>query len=284
MNAATPGLYGKLPALGDFVQRRLPATLVDPWDEWLRAALAASRAALGETWLERYLTCPLWHFVLSPGLAGPGLWTGVLMPSVDRVGRYFPLTIACPLPPTVNPIAVPAATGWFAHADALVLTALDEPPSGQPFSLDTFAAAVAALGVPPVPGPARATAAQPPGQAQAWHLRAPPVSPLADLFTPAAADGLASGPAAAVPEQPAVSPLPAVLAPLLVPLLEQTLQSLFHTYSLWWTQGSDQVEPALLVTQGLPAPDAFTALLSGDWGAAGWHSLDPPPAAHAPGG
>lgn len=283
MNAATPGLYGKLPALGDFVQRRLPATLVDPWDAWLQAALAASQAALGEAWLERYLTCPLWHFVLSPGLAGPDLWTGVLMPSVDRVGRYFPLTIACALPPTVNPLIVPEATDWFARADTLVLSALDEAPPAAPFSLDAFAAAVAALGVPPVPTSAGTGAAASAGRAQAWHLQAPPISPVADLFTPADLDRPAPLGQSSDLSPGSCAPT-GMLAPLWPVLLAQALRALFHTYSLWWTQGSAELAPALLLTQALPAPDRFTALLNGDWGAAGWHSLDPSPPAVLPGG
>ena len=30
---------------------------------------------------------PIWRFVLLPGLIGSNGWAGVLMPSVDRVGR-----------------------------------------------------------------------------------------------------------------------------------------------------------------------------------------------------
>ena len=60
--AMAAGFYGKVPALGDFVGRGLPASFVDPFDLWLRAGLAASRARLGESWRDRYLTSPLWRF------------------------------------------------------------------------------------------------------------------------------------------------------------------------------------------------------------------------------
>ena len=92
------GFFGKLPALGDFVERALPAEFVTPWDAWLQRAIAASRASLGEQWLDIYLTSPLWRFVLGAGPCGARAWAGVMMPSVDRVGRYFPLTVAAPLP------------------------------------------------------------------------------------------------------------------------------------------------------------------------------------------
>lgn len=93
------GWFGKLPILGDFAQRRLPHDVVERWDAWLQAGITDSRAALGEAWLDNYLTAHVWHFVLMPGVLGPHAWAGVWMPSVDRVGRYFPLTLLAPLPP-----------------------------------------------------------------------------------------------------------------------------------------------------------------------------------------
>ena len=45
VSAATepPGLYGKLPARGDFVTRRLDRGFVEAWDDWLQQAILASR-------------------------------------------------------------------------------------------------------------------------------------------------------------------------------------------------------------------------------------------------
>ena len=93
--AVLPGWYGKLPALGDFASRRLPPEFVEPWDRWLAAGLAAWREHDAE-WLDAFLAAPTWRFVLGADLPfdrSPG-YAGVLMPSVDRVGRYFPLTVA----------------------------------------------------------------------------------------------------------------------------------------------------------------------------------------------
>jgi type VI secretion system protein ImpM len=84
-----PGIYGKLPSNGDFVTRRLPATFLQPWDQWLQESTADSRDQLGRRWLEIYLTSPVWRFALSPGTTGQLPWAGVLMPSVDSVGRYW---------------------------------------------------------------------------------------------------------------------------------------------------------------------------------------------------
>lgn len=121
-----PGWYGKLPELGDFAQRRLPPEFIEPWDDWLQQGLQSSRAALGEAWLEYYLGAPVWRFVLLPGVIGPGGWAGVLMPSVDRVGRYFPMTLcnalneAAPLGPSLAGL-----DGWLADLEACALLALD---------------------------------------------------------------------------------------------------------------------------------------------------------------
>ena len=95
--SATPGWYGKLPTLGDFASRRLDGDFIDPWDRWLGEGLAAQREQLGAGWLDAYLGSPVWRFVLMPGVlpgpAGAAVLAGVLMPSVDKVGRYFPLTL-----------------------------------------------------------------------------------------------------------------------------------------------------------------------------------------------
>ncbi len=102
---APAGWYGKLPILGDFTRRHLPPAFIDPWDDWLQAGIAGSRAALGGAWLDHYLTAHVWHFVLMPGVLGPPAWAGVCRPSVDRVGRYFPFTLAAPLAPGSTPTA-----------------------------------------------------------------------------------------------------------------------------------------------------------------------------------
>ena len=100
------GFYGKLPALGDFVGRRLGRDFVTPWDDWLQLSMAASRNQLGDAWLDTYLTSPLWRFVLSAGVCGEEARAGVLMPSVDRVGRNVPLALVTTLPAGVSLPAV----------------------------------------------------------------------------------------------------------------------------------------------------------------------------------
>ena len=66
-----PGYFGKLPAAGDFVQRRLPPVFVDAWDRAFSHALAGARDLLGDAWLQAYHAAPAWRFLLSPGIVGP---------------------------------------------------------------------------------------------------------------------------------------------------------------------------------------------------------------------
>lgn len=229
-----PGFYGKLPQIGDFISRRLPAEFLDPWDEWLQSGIAVSREQLTDRWLEIYLTSPIWNFVLGRGVCGEFPWCGLIMPSVDKVGRYFPLTVACRLPLDSNPIAVATwAKEWFEQAEADVLSAL----FNEDLDVTTFDSNVTRLGQP-LSGDARIAVSAAAGYGSAWQL------PLTDgNFT----DGL--------PE-----------------LTHQLLMQRSGNYSLWWGSGSDNVEPSLLVCNGLPLCADFSALLTGDWQTGGWES------------
>jgi type VI secretion system protein ImpM len=132
----TAGWYGKMPAAGDFIARRLPAAFSEPWDRWLQSALTGSRDRLGESWQDAYLSMPAWRFVLVPGVISPAAWAGVLAPSVDAVGRHFPLTVASALPAErLDPVAtLLAATPWFEAIEAIVLAAL--APGADPAEID----------------------------------------------------------------------------------------------------------------------------------------------------
>ncbi len=152
-----PGLFGKLPAFGDFLSRGLPHGFTKAWDGWLQDGIRASREMLGEAWLEIYLTSPLWHYALAPGGCGPDAMAGVLMPSVDRVGRYFPFTLACPLPQGTGPFALRRTAGsWYAGAEELARAALQA--GGE---IDQLLADLERLGPPPsAPAPSRSSLEQ----------------------------------------------------------------------------------------------------------------------------
>ena len=87
------GAFGKIPALGDFFRLGVTSDFVPAWDGWLQATLLAAAQALGSRFEACYMSAPIWRFALPPGVAGSQGLVGVLMPSIDRVGRRFPLTL-----------------------------------------------------------------------------------------------------------------------------------------------------------------------------------------------
>lgn len=152
-----PGFYGKLPALGDFAARRLPAAFITPWDAFLQAGLAASRRRFGAAWTGHFLSAPVWRFLLTPGVLGAPGWIGILLPSVDRVGRYFPLTVAARLPARAfdTRAMLRGATAWYAAVEAIALQALSARVG--PDTLDAGLAGIPAPSLPPPAGSAPVT-------------------------------------------------------------------------------------------------------------------------------
>jgi len=112
------GIYGKMPAHGDFVRRGLPSSFVTPWDAWLAAGVAAAREQLAEGFAQVWDDAPAWRFALPAGVCGPDAVAGVMLPSEDTVGRRFPLTAAALLPP-----GVVAEEAWFDRLEAAVRAA-----------------------------------------------------------------------------------------------------------------------------------------------------------------
>lgn len=140
---STPGFYGKLASRGDFVSRGLPQSFIGPWDSWLAAGLLASQS-LGDRWLNAYLVSPLWRFMVAPGVCGPQAAVGVVMPSIDRVGRYFPLTVAVLLDHDADPASVIGGSDiWFEQVEQLLLSTLNVEAS-----FEAFGAGLEALGSP----------------------------------------------------------------------------------------------------------------------------------------
>jgi type VI secretion system protein ImpM len=154
------------------------------------------------------------------------------MPSVDRVGRYFPLSVVAILADRADPIELPVtAADWFHRAEQLVRTALDDA-----FDFDRFDEQVAALGLPSAGG---LQSGRDSGAASASGLRLALVSADAvdDAYRRVAGRFLAAS---------------------------------YPRCSLWWTAGSPDVEPTFVACSGLPSPAAFGAFLDGRWDHWGW--------------
>jgi type VI secretion system protein ImpM len=245
LSAVDVGFYGKLPSHGDFLRRRVPDGFVNIWDPWLQECLLESRTALGERWLDVYLTSPLWRFACAPGVLGEHATLGLMAPSVDRVGRYFHLTLVAPLPAGVDPVlAVLSSAAFFARADQLALETL----AADRIDFEEFDRQVLALGSTLENLSAAAASTEALGAvlengATRWRLGVGESSNLAATLQLLAAD---------------------------------RLRSIYEPLTVLWTDGSRYVEPSLLIGRGLPAPDSFAALLTGAWSPHGWHSLAPP--------
>jgi type VI secretion system protein ImpM len=137
------GLFGKLPAKRDFVAANAPRRFLEVWEPWLQAGVATSRLTLGAAWSEAYNRAPIWRFWLGADFCGEAT-IGAFMPSVDGVGRSFPLAVfagesgASLLPPELD-----SNDAWCEAAETILLDALDPGAS-----FEAIAARVAAMAPP----------------------------------------------------------------------------------------------------------------------------------------
>ena len=231
-----PGFYGKLLSHGDFVSRRLPRQFIDIWDRWLQGAMAAGEEKLPGKWLDCYLQAPIWRFALGSGVCGQTPWLGVLMPSVDKVGRHFPLTIAIPIPAGValnDTLAL--SDRWFGQLEDLALSTLEAD-----FNIDQFE-----------------------GELTNVPLR----------LCPQPRGFLGFGERGIKAPSGVVWLLPSEQMRLQF-LFQSTYPVWSHFrldgYSLWTSAGAEQIYPALAISSGLPSTEQSTALINGDWVGVGW--------------
>jgi type VI secretion system protein ImpM len=226
---APPGWHGKLPSLGDFASRRLDAGFIEAWDGWLAAGLLALREQQPEAWLDAYLGSPSWRFLLMPGVmpgaapggAGAQAWCGVLMPSVDRVGRYFPLTLVLPL--GAGPTSTQAAAAlwpWLGRLDELARDALHDDWSAERLEDELARMALPALG----------------------------------LQAPGSGEPQAAGAVVELPPEMARDPA------LCIGAQAQQAWAPRARGLAWWHARPDDLPPRLLLSRGLPAPAVFSQL------------------------
>ena len=224
--STTAGWYGKVSMLGDFASRRLAPAWVQTCDRWLSEGMECSRRRLGDGWRAAYLTAPLWRFALAPGVVDSQWWFGILMPSSDSVGRYFPLVVAHPRPtPPTERFALDHLELWWRHVADAALGTLAADAQLQAFEDDLQQ-------TPPWP------VARP-----APNVRVVPAAARERVEV----DGVAS------------------LDEFMHGLAALSLLQRLAGCSLWWPQATADSPMACTVAQGLPAPEAFADLLTGQW-------------------
>jgi type VI secretion system protein ImpM len=240
------GWYGKISSTGDFIVRRVPPAFVAAWDEWLGAALKGSRERLAGQWLDRFLTMPPWRFVLGAGMVSTGAWAGLLVPSVDAVGRYFPMTVVASLPSASLDLVqtMHNAQAWFEDIESVALEAI--APGAKVAAID------AALAAQPFDA----------------SLLAPPAKANADDTVPLRSRK---------PQMLAV-PLGAAVAASAWRELRALASRLVEPSCVWLAEPSDVFGACLLAGESLPPAEEFCALLDGHWSEHGWsrRELDAP--------
>lgn len=250
--ATVPGWYGKLPSLGDFASRRLESDFIEPWDLWLGDCMQARRDAAGDEWLQAYRQSPPWRFVLSPG-ALPGaareaVFAGVLLASVDRVGRHFPLTIAASLPRAPRLAAeVDALLTWLHRLEDTALDAVQ----GQ-WSIDELEQALAGL-APPSDVTAAAAEDRLAGVRRAVSSALSAGGGFVEIGAVGSRAEFAVGVASAFGAAP-------------VGAVSRSSASDSHRMTVWIAEPTGQ--PSLLVSDGLPGHDDFARMFSGGGGGA----------------
>jgi type VI secretion system protein ImpM len=221
------GLYGKLPMKRDFISVATPQAFLERWEPWIQGGIAASRVALGAQWQDIFLRAPIWRFWLGEEICGrPAM--GSFMPSVDGVGRFFPLTaFACGEAGSAfpTPHSDPQAV-WFAEVETMLLDALDEDAA--------YDRVLETLNNLPSPASTRPPAAE------------APIRELcsATWVTADTADSLDAAFASLLAER------------------ERRQQA---AGCFFWTIGGEDFPPAALFCTGLPDPNVLTTFLSGQF-------------------
>jgi len=216
-------LFGKVPSKRDFVAPHAPRDFLNVWEPWLQGGMSASRQSLGHQWQDAFLKAPIWRFWLGADLCGTTV-IGALMPSLDGVGRYFPLTVfACAeegaaiAPPELDP-----QEAWFATAEDFLLSTLEPDMSFEQISagldqLPSPSAPVAGSG-PAMPLPGGMITRMEPGEA-----------------------------------------FPGMFAQMRVASPENT----YSAATFWWTIGGEGYEPFAVSARRMPDPFLFTEMLTG---------------------
>ncbi|MCE7027496.1 type VI secretion system-associated protein TagF [Jiella avicenniae] len=219
-------LYGKLPQRRDFVTHAMPPALLSPFERFLSDGMGQARQDLGETFAANYLVMPAWRFWIGPGCFGHAA-LGALVPSVDGVGRHFPLAILAVAPEGrcfEHPLTEPCGK-VLQVIEARLLAALGAETAAP------FDATVAVAGLDP-------PALLPAGAGTGGLMEA-------DSRDASGGDGTGG------------------LDAFLQKARLEDQRRLAAGLCYFWTAGHGGARPALFVRAGLPAPADFSAMVRG---------------------
>jgi type VI secretion system protein ImpM len=216
------GVFGKLPQKRDFIALNIPRSVLEPFETWLQSAVAASRSELGAAWQELYLVSPIWRFWIGSDIFGVAC-AGALIPSVDKVGRFFPLAILYCADDQAGIVAPPfdPLDAWYAAIEERLLRVLQKNAEIEVDRLTNGLPLPESPAGPPAPQPAKAR------RGLVWQAASAGSTDL--LTTLMAADYWASASAR----------------------------------SFWWTNGGGGRGPMVYVRNALPDPFFYANMIKG---------------------
>lgn len=226
------GLFGKLSAKRDFIALATPRSFLEVWEPWVQASLSASRHQLGDRWQQAYLTAPVWRFWLGAGICGTPI-AGAIMPSLDGVGRYYPLTVhaAADAGAPIAPPDVDIQDDWFGMAENFLLSTLDRDATFEAIS-------------------------------QALEGLAPPL-------VQTQWDGEGAAVIVALGDDMAATMSVGNTFAASLASLRAARPEIYAAASFWWTTGGGDFPPLALSCRGLPDPFQYSTLLTGQLAGSG---------------
>ena len=217
-------LFGKLGAKRDFIALATPRRFLETWEPWVQACMSASRHQLGGEWQNAFLTAPVWRFWLGADISGATV-IGAIMPSVDGVGRYYPLTLLAVADPAHSfpPPDLNAQDLWFAAAEEFLLSTLDQAKSFDDISTDLDA----------MPAPLM----------EATISSSKEVLVIGDTMVGIITAGKTFQDS--------------------LLMLRQSNHDSSAAATFWWTEGGGNFPPMALCSRGMPDPFRYSSMLTG---------------------
>lgn len=268
------GYYGKVPAKGDFVSKGLSREVMDKFHEFFSAGLQSTIDQLEGSWLEYYSVGPIWYFFIQPEVVNKSAWLGIWMPSVDRVGRHFPLLI---MEPIENDISSLADLGYYQHSilefENMILDTLESDIDTNSV-LEGISKASLAKSKESKSGISSLLNAELNEEAPVPETNSELEQFLLDRIFQL--EGKVQG------LQDALEELKSIDSPELPPVIEtfssntgknlafhiKDIQDLpfeddFNSHSIWFSAGNERVSPQLVIYEKLPTPENFSQFLTG---------------------
>jgi type VI secretion system protein ImpM len=220
-------LFGKLQAKRDFIAPHAPPDFLKVWEPWFQAGLSSSRHALDAAWLDHYLQAPIWRFWLGAAICGRTM-LGAFMPSLDALGRYYPLVVVAAPPAdadvAIAPPEIEDHAAWFAAVESFLLGTLEPESSFEEIltRLDAMSVPAAIAGVTP------------------------------SAATVALARGAVAAPLDGAP-----------LAQVFGDLRRADWPAAYAGQTFWWTVGGADFRPFAIAARHMPDPQLFTGMLTG---------------------